>query len=376
MRKQKGSSESAGQLRAWQRWALNIGAVLGTLCLLMAFCMFAFGLKPLIFASGSMGPEIPTGSLGLAVPAAMSEIVPGEIVSVLNSEGTRVTHRVVENGPSGLILKGDANPVEDLQPYVVETADQLLFSVPLLGYVISWFNQPWAFFVGGLLCAYLLYLAFGVRGTKLPGTTDGNHDSGNDAVSKEDSLSPKRRSLRADPAKFASRNRLIFALTGLIAVASLVTPQILTTEAAFVGSANATAPIKSVFVSSPAGTLGCTESGLLLTTANISWPEQQLPTGARLVLRLQTGTQTFVYTNIDRTATTASYGPGLSLLGLITSGSSRATPLKLLVVYTNDGKVVAENGANIGWSSVVASSPGRNIVYHPGLLLARDFTCS
>ncbi|WP_181149760.1 hypothetical protein [Arthrobacter sp. MYb227] len=107
-----------------------------------------------------MGPSIPTGSLGFAVPTPVAEVVPGQVVSVVNTDGIRLTHRVVENLPEGLVLKGDANSVADLQPYQVSSADRLIVSVPFLGYVLTWFSQPWAFFVGGLLCAYLLYLAF------------------------------------------------------------------------------------------------------------------------------------------------------------------------------------------------------------------------
>ena len=176
----------------WQRWALNFGAVLGSLCLILAALTFLFGLKPLIFASGSMGPQIPTGSLGIAVPTPVAEVSPGQVVSVVTSEGTRITHRVLENRPEGLVLKGDANPVADLQPYAVADADRLLFSVPLLGYMVGWFSQPWAFFLGGMLCAYLLYLAFFRRNTstpfgeRSPGDADDFPNHTNDSVRSRD----------------------------------------------------------------------------------------------------------------------------------------------------------------------------------------------
>ncbi|MDD0857192.1 hypothetical protein NHF46_04100 [Arthrobacter alpinus] len=62
--------------RTVERWLFNIGAVLGALCLVLAGLTLAFGLKPLIFSSGSMGPAIPTGSLALALPVAVSDISP------------------------------------------------------------------------------------------------------------------------------------------------------------------------------------------------------------------------------------------------------------------------------------------------------------
>lgn len=122
-----------------ERWLFNIGAVLGALCLVLAGLTLAFGLKPLIFSSGSMGPAIPTGSLALALPAAASNVSPGEVVSVVSSGGTRITHRVVSADPSiGLVLKGDANAVADLLPYAGATVDRVLFSIPGLGYVAGW----------------------------------------------------------------------------------------------------------------------------------------------------------------------------------------------------------------------------------------------
>lgn len=143
-----------------QRLALNTGAILGSLCLFMTLAALLFGLKPLVFVSGSMGPAIPTGSLGLAVPTPVEDVAVGDVVSVVTSEQVRVTHRVVDKVDAGLILKGDANPVADLHPYAVDDVDKLLVSAPGLGYLVTWLSQPWAYFLGGLLCAYLLYISF------------------------------------------------------------------------------------------------------------------------------------------------------------------------------------------------------------------------
>lgn len=146
---------------ALERWLFNVGAVLGSVCLVIAALSLVFGLTPLIFSSGSMGPAIPTGSLALAVPAAAADISPGEVVSVVASDGTRLTHRVVSaDSSAGLVLKGDANAVADLLPYTGVTVDRVLFSLPGLGYVVSWLASPWVFLLGGLLCAYLIYAAF------------------------------------------------------------------------------------------------------------------------------------------------------------------------------------------------------------------------
>lgn len=214
----------------WLRWALNIGAVLGSLCLLAAAVTLVFGLKPLVFASGSMAPAIPTGSLALAVPMPVAQALPGQVVSVVNSQGTRVTHRVVSTAPDGgLLLKGDANPVADLQPYSATTVDRVVFSVPILGNVVGWFSQPWLLFVAGLLCAGLLYIAFLRPG---PGDgVDGRRRSSRRGRGRRRRVSGTRHWLRAGGAVLA------IAMAVPAAAAVKVEP----TLAAWTGSAAATA---------------------------------------------------------------------------------------------------------------------------------------
>ncbi len=53
------NSTESGRLRG-REIALNIGAVAGLICVLGAAASFMFGIKPLIFRSGSMSPDIPT----------------------------------------------------------------------------------------------------------------------------------------------------------------------------------------------------------------------------------------------------------------------------------------------------------------------------
>ena len=146
---------------------LTLGAILGTLCLAAALAGILLGAKPLVFRSGSMSPAIATGALGISLPVDAREIRTGDIISVENAAGVRITHRVVTsvvaNGKATLTLKGDANTALDPEPYVVRTADRVGFSVPLLGYGVAWLGSSAAVFVGGLLSAYLLYVAFGSR---------------------------------------------------------------------------------------------------------------------------------------------------------------------------------------------------------------------
>ncbi|MGB3696946.1 MAG: signal peptidase I [Gordonia sp. (in: high G+C Gram-positive bacteria)] len=146
--------------------ALNIGAIAGLICIVIAALSMLFGIKPLVFRSGSMSPQISTGALALARTVPASEIEVGDVVSVDNEVGTRITHRVVAVDPAGdgkvsLTLKGDANRVADPSPYVVDEADRVFASVPLLGYLAAWFSSKTAIFLGGILAGALLMLAFG-----------------------------------------------------------------------------------------------------------------------------------------------------------------------------------------------------------------------
>ncbi|NKW54533.1 hypothetical protein GS933_25280 [Rhodococcus hoagii] len=101
----------------------------------------------------------------------------GDVVSVENESGVRITHRVHEivstdGATSTLILKGDANTDADISPYMVAEVDRVFFSVPGLGYAVSWLSSPAAIFLGGALVGGVMVLAFGqarsARTTMIP----------------------------------------------------------------------------------------------------------------------------------------------------------------------------------------------------------------
>lgn len=271
----RNSSRTTGT-NIWQRWALNVGAVLGSLCLLVALLTFVIGLKPLVFASGSMGPSIPTGSLGFAIPTPVAEVLPGQVVSVVTTDGTRITHRVVENLPEGLVLKGDANSISDLQPYQVSSADRLILSVPLLGYVVSWFSQPWAFFVGGLLCAYLLYLAFFRRDPH--GPNDSGSSSRVDSPSTETASKLLSQDTKAQPIRdkgLRGPAAMLTTLTLLVGMGAV--PHVESTFAAFEGSALASVGIAATL---PAKPIGASCKNLDKNTIEFTWSTPaSAPTG-------------------------------------------------------------------------------------------------
>lgn len=131
------------------------------ICLLFVI-LFIFarslGFKPMIVVSGSMEPTIPTGSLVISNPNYEYEDVKiGDIVIFENSS-MDVIHRVVEKADdnSGYITKGDNNDIIDGVTVTENTLKgSLLFSIPYVGYLISFINNG---YVKIIICFIILYL--------------------------------------------------------------------------------------------------------------------------------------------------------------------------------------------------------------------------
>ena len=159
-------------LRLSREVLLTVGAILGTACIVLAIVGAAYDVKPLIFRSGSMGPAIGAGALGLATPAAAPDLRVGDIVSV-KSRGDRITHRIQEITVRGetaeLTLKGDANQVPDARAYRVKSADRVFFDLPYAGYFVSYASGPVGLIVTGMLAAVLVWLV--VRPARRGSTT-------------------------------------------------------------------------------------------------------------------------------------------------------------------------------------------------------------
>ena len=140
--------------RGWSRVAsitrstlLNVAAVLGSLCIVLVVLAVVFHITLIMFKTGSMAPDIPTGSLAVVrqIPAEDAKV--GQVVTVDRTGLLPVTHRVVGThaGPAGttvLTLKGDANPTADPAPYTVRSVRLVLVAMPGLAYVIVWLSNP------------------------------------------------------------------------------------------------------------------------------------------------------------------------------------------------------------------------------------------
>ena len=147
---------------------LTLGAIAGVLCMLVAVAAYAFQVHLVVVRTGSMSPAIGPGALAVSRTVPAGDLAVGDVVTVHSATGQRVTHRIqqLSQGDDGarLVLRGDANDIDDAQPYDVTEADRVIASVSQAGYVVAWLSGPVGIFGGGLLVGLTLLIAFG-RGT-------------------------------------------------------------------------------------------------------------------------------------------------------------------------------------------------------------------
>lgn len=128
----------------------------------------AAGIQVYTVLSGSMEPTYHTGSLIYVKSVDYTEIEAGQVITFMLDEDTIATHRVVEVIPDETDesvvryrTKGDANEAEDgsLVHYknVIGTP---IFSIPYMGYVANYIQNPPGTYVSISAGAILLLLVF------------------------------------------------------------------------------------------------------------------------------------------------------------------------------------------------------------------------
>lgn len=100
--------------------------------------LFCIGIQPYVVESGSMQPEIPTGSLCFINKKAKYENMKvGDVIAFKINSNAFATHRIVSITDEGFETKGDANNVID---NIITTQDnyigQNIFSIPYVGFGI------------------------------------------------------------------------------------------------------------------------------------------------------------------------------------------------------------------------------------------------
>jgi signal peptidase len=139
----------AGVLGDVLLWVASIG---GTICIIGVIVALGFHISLIMFKTGSMSPTIPTGSLAIVHEIPASEIHVGDVVTVDRPGQLPVTHRVTSVVGSGasrtITLRGDANPTDDIAPYVVTSVRIVWWSIPGWARIVVWFSDPLV--LGGL----------------------------------------------------------------------------------------------------------------------------------------------------------------------------------------------------------------------------------
>lgn len=240
-------------MRRTREVLLTLGAVLGALCLLLGGVAVAAGVDVLVFRSGSMSPTIETGDLALTRTVRASELRPGDVVSVVDSHGNRVTHRVVDLARQGddrqLTLRGDANQSADREVYTVSEAQRVAVVVPKAGYLLAWSTGPAGLVLLGGYGAFLISVL--VRGK---GRGDGDPP-------------PPRR--RAAPRRRASR-KAAPALLALVVGAAVATAPSHAWAAPWTDPVTVSGTSLTSATIPPSASFSCGALGLLSVTFNWS----------------------------------------------------------------------------------------------------------
>ena len=126
------------------------------------------GLQVYSVLSGSMEPEYPVGSLIYVKEVDYKELKVGDPITYLLDEDTVVTHRIIEvlideEDPNTIryFTQGDANDVPDgASVHYKNIIGKPVFSIPYLGYVSNYIQNPPGMYVAIAAGAILILLVF------------------------------------------------------------------------------------------------------------------------------------------------------------------------------------------------------------------------
>ena len=126
------------------------------------------GLQPYVVLSGSMEPTYHVGSLIYVKSADYKTLEVGDPITYMVSEDTVVTHRIIEvlideENPDTIryFTKGDANDTADgTSVHYKNIIGKPVFSIPYLGYVSNYIQNPPGMYVAIAAGAILILLVF------------------------------------------------------------------------------------------------------------------------------------------------------------------------------------------------------------------------
>ena len=151
--KNKRSHKIAG--RALCVAGITLIVLIASACLSLIVPRLA-GYEGYVVVSGSMEPNIPTGSVIYSKKTDPALLQTGDVIVFVNeARGTTpITHRVVTNDPSAgtIITKGDANEFADMNPVTYdEVIGKVAAHVPRIGFPVAMFTTVLGKIVAALL---------------------------------------------------------------------------------------------------------------------------------------------------------------------------------------------------------------------------------
>ena len=151
-------------------WNWVSGVLVGVVVLLAIALVGVrlIGLKPFVVLSGSMRPTYEVGSLIYVKSVDYKELEVGDPITYMISQDTVVTHRIIEvlvdeEDPETIryFTKGDANDVPDgSSVHYRNIIGKPVFSIPYLGYLANYIQNPPGMYVAMSAGAILVLLVF------------------------------------------------------------------------------------------------------------------------------------------------------------------------------------------------------------------------
>lgn len=151
-------------------WNWISGALVGVVVLLAVALVGVrlIGLQPFVVLSGSMWPTYEVGSLIYVKSVDCKELEVGDPITFMVNQDTIVTHRIAgivpdDTDPDTLWFrtKGDANDTEDAAlVHYRNVIGRAVFSIPYLGYLSHYIQNPPGLYVALGCGAVLLIAAF------------------------------------------------------------------------------------------------------------------------------------------------------------------------------------------------------------------------
>jgi signal peptidase len=146
---------------------------LGLVSLLAAVAAHVWGFSIVLFSTGSMTPTIPAGSAALVRLLPATALHVGDVTTVERKDLLPITHRITSITPvSGqpdareITMRGDANELEDPNPYLITEGRLVIASAPGIANLFQGMRNP--LLMGGLtiLAGLLVGWAFWPRQTR------------------------------------------------------------------------------------------------------------------------------------------------------------------------------------------------------------------